>query len=181
MNKTDEILDRLKGMQPVIDNPDELTDSIMNALPEQTDGKTATKVRMWPYIVSFVAAAGLLLLLSMGFHKNVATEPATLAQKETVRQVETPANVLRDTIKVVEKLVLARNVKAKQTTEAPEPDSLEYYIEKLEKELQQVSDRCYLARVEAVIQEDEQLCRAVNELLYTGRDTSLLVANEVIF
>ena len=177
MNKTDEILDRLKGMQPVIDNPDELTDSIMNALPEQTDGKTATKVRMWPYIVSFVAAAGLLLL----FHKNVATEPATLAQKETVRQTGTPARVLRDTIKVVEKLVLARNVKAKQTTEAPEPDSLEYYIGKLEKELQQVSDRCYLARVEAVIQEDEQLCRAVNELLYTGRDSSLLVANEVIF
>lgn len=35
MNKTDEILERLKGWQPVIDNPEKLTESIMNSLPDR--------------------------------------------------------------------------------------------------------------------------------------------------
>jgi len=36
MNKTDDILERLSSLQqPVIDNPDELTDMIMKELPEQ--------------------------------------------------------------------------------------------------------------------------------------------------
>ena len=32
MNKTDEILERLKAQQPLIDNPDELTEQIMSKL-----------------------------------------------------------------------------------------------------------------------------------------------------
>ena len=36
MNKTDDILERLSSLQqPVIDNPDELTDMIIDQLPEQ--------------------------------------------------------------------------------------------------------------------------------------------------
>ena len=36
MNKTNDILEKLKAVeQPAIDNPDELTDMIMNNLPEQ--------------------------------------------------------------------------------------------------------------------------------------------------
>ena len=36
MNKTNDILEKLKAAeQPVIDNPDELTDLIMSSLPEQ--------------------------------------------------------------------------------------------------------------------------------------------------
>ena len=86
MNKTDEILDRLKGMQPTIDNPEELTDSIMDMLPDVEQQHTATKVRLWSYIVTFAAAAGLLLLFSMGFDNNKAIEQ-TAPSKEMTAQV----------------------------------------------------------------------------------------------
>ena len=35
MKNIDEILEGLKGFQPEVDNPDELTERIMNALPDQ--------------------------------------------------------------------------------------------------------------------------------------------------
>ena len=34
MNKTDDILERLRGQQPMIDDPDALTDRIMGSLPD---------------------------------------------------------------------------------------------------------------------------------------------------
>ena len=34
MNKTEDILNRLQGQQPIIDNPDELTERTMESLPD---------------------------------------------------------------------------------------------------------------------------------------------------
>ncbi len=47
MNKTDEILERLKDWQPVVDNPDELTESIMAKLPERK-----TRSQQWRIVAS---------------------------------------------------------------------------------------------------------------------------------
>ena len=42
MNKIDDILEQLKGQQPVIDDPDALTDRIMESLPD-FDSNSHTK------------------------------------------------------------------------------------------------------------------------------------------
>ena len=64
MNNIDEILERLKGAQPEIDNSDEFTDLIMSALP---DRKAATpKPGKSEQIIKFVrwalSAAAVLLI-----------------------------------------------------------------------------------------------------------------------
>ena len=58
MNNTDDIIERLKGHKPVIDNPDELTDFIMDNLPEQRCGGIVKRYDMLSIIkvVSSVAA-----------------------------------------------------------------------------------------------------------------------------
>jgi hypothetical protein len=66
MNKTDEILDRLKDWQPVIDNPDELTDSIMARLPEsETRGSrwrlVAGRALQYVSTIAAVCLIGLFL------------------------------------------------------------------------------------------------------------------------
>ena len=69
MNKTDDILERLKGQQPMIDDPDALTDRIMNSLPDlepysqEDEGKARiiTIKRRW-----MAAAASILLIIGIG-------------------------------------------------------------------------------------------------------------------
>ena len=41
MNKIDDILEQLKGQQPAIDDPDALTDRIMESLPAPQPSSTA--------------------------------------------------------------------------------------------------------------------------------------------
>ena len=61
--KIDEILRRLQEQQPDVSNPDELTDRIMDSLPDlpTEQPKPARRVRL--YIVSAIAAAASVLLL----------------------------------------------------------------------------------------------------------------------
>ena len=63
MMKIDEILRRLQDQQPDISNPDELTDRIMDSLPDlpTEQPKPARRIRL--YIASAIAAAASVLLL----------------------------------------------------------------------------------------------------------------------
>ena len=67
MTKIDDILDRLQKEQPVVDMPDELTERIMNSLPERrvnaTGGLKAQKA--WLYTTIGAAAASIMLLLTL--------------------------------------------------------------------------------------------------------------------
>ena len=71
MMKIDEILSRLQEQQPDVCNPDELTDRIMDSLPDlpTEQPKPARRIRL--YIVSAIAvAASVLLLISLGIVSN---------------------------------------------------------------------------------------------------------------
>ncbi len=61
--KIDEILSRLQAQQPDVSNPDELTDRIMDSLPDlpTEQPKPARRIRL--YIASAIAAAASVLLL----------------------------------------------------------------------------------------------------------------------
>ena len=62
MNNIDDILERLKGQQPVMSNPDELTEHIMESLPDIGENKAqVVSIRRWLSI-----AACLLVVLGVG-------------------------------------------------------------------------------------------------------------------
>ena len=114
MTKIDDILDRLQQEQPVIDAPEELTERIMNSLPERgAKADKARTVRLW---WRWAAAACLLALVGVGGallfpNEEVATQPVAL-QQETPK-VETADTVSKSNTE--EKTYIAEA----QTAESP--------------------------------------------------------------
>ena len=89
MNKTDDILERLKGQQPMIDDPDALTDRIMNSLPDlepsqqEDEGKARIIGWRWPAILAVAASVATALLLVWPKQENHPQEPSVVAQAVT--------------------------------------------------------------------------------------------------
>ena len=104
MNKTDQILERLKGQQPVIDDPDVLTERIMSSLPELTteQPKPARQIRL--YIVSAIAAAAsVLLLLTLHYvEKPTSVEAVADLRQEVSTSVEAVADLRQEVSTLVE-------------------------------------------------------------------------------
>ena len=116
MNYKLDILDRLKGQQPVIDNPEELTDRIMNSLPEQdAPAKEQCRRRLVP--ISWRWAASLLVLIACGAAmyffspeqptNNIAQEIKSASYGKSVRR-------LRKNIPPVTEKTLAKEEKSSQ-------------------------------------------------------------------
>lgn len=66
MSDINDIFERLKGQKPVISNPDELTDFIMDSLPDineatEPTGTRVVKMRWW-----MAAAASLIIIIGIG-------------------------------------------------------------------------------------------------------------------
>ena len=83
MSKADEILERLKGQQPMIDNPDALTDRIMSDLPKQKSLSDKDEEVVPPGAVKLdfslhwvAAAAAILLILGIGLTLFPDSQPA---------------------------------------------------------------------------------------------------------
>ena len=114
MTKIDDILDRLQHEQPVIDAPEELTERIMNSLPERgAKADKARTVRLW---WRWAAAACLLALVGVGGallfpNEEVATQPVALQQEKP--KVETADTVSKSNTE--EKTYIAEA----QTAESP--------------------------------------------------------------
>ena len=94
MMKIDEILSRLQEQQPDVCNPDELTDRIMDSLPDlpTEQPKPARRIRL--YVASAIAAAaGVLLLLTLHYSEG----PTSLEAVADLRQgVPTPGKAPAD-------------------------------------------------------------------------------------
>ena len=100
MNKTNDILERLSHQpQPIIDNPDELTDSIMTHLPDVGATKEKAHGKRWIYIVSAIAVAASLLLLMVFQQGQKPTEQSPIMVEQMAKQDEpqpSPVEVSRD-------------------------------------------------------------------------------------
>ena len=94
MMKIDEILSRLQEQQPDVCNPDELTDRIMDSLPDlpTEQPKPARRIRL--YIASAIAAAAsVLLLLTLHYSEG----PTSLEAVADLRKgVPTPGKAPAD-------------------------------------------------------------------------------------
>ena len=92
--KIDEILSRLQEQQPDVSNPDELTDRIMDSLPDlpTEQPKPARRIRL--YVASAIAAAAsVLLLLTLHYSEG----PTSLEAVADLRQgVPTPGKAPAD-------------------------------------------------------------------------------------
>ena len=114
MNKIDDILEQLKGQQPVIDDPDALTDRIMASLPEQEAQPVAANAqpaaenaaetvaenaaetvelrwqnhrRQHVRLWGWLSiAASILLIIGIGAHYALDDSPRSVAQSTTVNQ-----------------------------------------------------------------------------------------------
>ena len=137
--KIDEILSRLQEQQPDVCNPDELTDRIMDSLPDlpTEQPKPARRIRL--YIVSAIAvAASVLLLISLGIVSNnqndegnnlVAQTDTTIVSPQTgAKEIETRPQEKKgskevvDTVKRVKEILQmskpSRHYMARQETKA---------------------------------------------------------------
>ena len=86
MNKIDDILEQLKGQQPMIDDPEALTDRIMDSLPDQDEDAMQPKARtvhMWRWVA---AAACILLIIGIGLHLQFEGDSNPIAQSGTPNQ-----------------------------------------------------------------------------------------------
>ena len=139
MMKIDEILSRLQEQQPDVSNPDELTDRIMDSLPDlpTEQPKPARRIRL--YIASAIAAAAsVLLLISLGIVSNnqndegnnlVAQTDTTIVSPQTgAKEIETRPQEKKgskevvDTVKRVKEILQmskpSRHYMARQETKA---------------------------------------------------------------
>ena len=85
MMKIDEILSRLQEQQPDVCNPDELTDRIMDSLPDlpTEQPKPARRIRL--YIASAIAAAAsVLLLLTLHYSEGPTSEYVAAGSRQGV-------------------------------------------------------------------------------------------------
>ena len=126
MNKVDDILEQLKGQQPVIDDPDALTERIMDSLPDLEpatpgNGEIARRRPLWQWLSM---AASLLIIIGIGttLIRRHDAEPTTEAPVAKAESVMVTANE-EPTAPPVEKAVSkAVEIKYTRTVSKPRPE-----------------------------------------------------------
>ena len=148
MMKIDEILSRLQEQQPDVCNPDELTDRIMDSLPDLPTERPKPARRIRLYIASAIAAAAsVMLLISLGIVSNnhndegnnlVAQTDTTIVSPQTgAKEIETRPQEKKvtkemvDTVKRVKEILHMSKpskhymAKAEATESTPEPEFMD--------------------------------------------------------
>ena len=197
MKKIDDILNSLQQQKPVISDPDELTNRIIDSLPDLDcqDAKPAKRVRI--YIATVVAiAACIMLLVMLTTNMDTRENEKPIAQNDLVRRERTPSPTAADsksdgsglnTDSKADTAAFSRELPAKEEKQkanrtdiklvvrdhqavrledsASTADSLDYYINKIERELALVEDSLYIERIHQVMHADERLQRIVNNYI----------------
>ena len=197
MKKIDDILNSLQQQKPVISDPDELTNRIIDSLPDLDcqDAKSAKRIRI--YIATVVAiAACIMLLVMLTTNMDTRENEKPIAQNDLVRRERTPSPTGADfksdgsglntdskadtadfsgelSAKEAKykanrtdiKLVVRHHQTVRLEDAASTADSLDYYINKIERELALVEDSLYIERIHKVMHADERLQRIVNNYI----------------
>ena len=66
MSDIDDILERLKGQRPIISDPDELTDRIMDSLPDISEATEPKRARVADMRWWMAVAASLIIIIGIG-------------------------------------------------------------------------------------------------------------------
>ena len=119
MMKIDEILSRLQEQQPDVCNPDELTDRIMDSLPDlpTEQPKPARRIRLYA-ASAIAAAASVLLLLTLHYSEEPTSEYDAADSREGVPP---PGKALADLREGVPTSVEAVQTEHAQQTNRAQP------------------------------------------------------------
>jgi len=197
MKKIDDILNSLQQQKPVISDPDELTNRIIDSLPDLDCPKAKPAKRVRIYIATVVAiAACIMLLVMLTTNMDTRENEKPIAQNDLVRRERTPSPTGADSksdgsglntdskadtadfsgeLSAKEakykanrtdiKLVVRHHQTVRLEDAAATADSLDYYINKIERELALVEDSLYIERIHKVMHADERLQRIVNNYI----------------
>jgi hypothetical protein len=197
MKKIDDILNSLQQQKPVISDPDELTNRIIDSLPDLDCPKAKPAKRVRIYIATVVAiAACIMLLVMLTTNMDTRENEKPIAQNDLVRRERTPSPTAADSksdgsglntdskadtadfsgeLSAKEakykanrtdiKLVVRHHQTVRLEDAAATADSLDYYINKIERELALVEDSLYIERIHKLMHADERLQRIVNNYI----------------
>ena len=197
MKKIDDILNSLQQQRPVISDPDELTNRIIDSLPDLDCPKAKPAKRVRIYIATVVAiAACIMLLVMLTTNMDTRENEKPIAQNDLVRRERTPSPTGADfksdgsglntdskadtadfsgelSAKEAKykanrtdiKLVVRHHQTVRLEDAAATADSLDYYINKIERELALVEDSLYIERIHKLMHADERLQRIVNNYI----------------
>ena len=197
MKKIDDILNSLQQQRPVISDPDELTNRIIDSLPDLDCPKAKPAKRVRIYIATVVAiVACIMLLVMLTTNMDTRENEKPIAQNDLVRRERTPSPTAADSksdgsglntdskadtadfsreLPAKEekhkanrtdiKLVVRHHQTVRLEDAASTADSLDYYINKIERELALVEDSLYIERIHKLMHADERLQRIVNNYI----------------
>lgn len=91
MNKTDNILEKLKAaQQPAVDNPDELTDLIMSSLPEQDAPLKEQPAKPHAVLLTLRIVLSMAAVYLVGLFIYLQAEPTNKVETVYNNKVESP-------------------------------------------------------------------------------------------
>ena len=159
--------------------PEDFTDRLMRRLeptPNPSPREGRTKTLRW-----MATAACLLIIIGVGMALLPKEEPAKnqpIVVKKAEQKGSEPKAIEKEPIQMAkeEKVVVAKTTminkrskasvsESKTSTTVATTDSLDYYIDKIERELAQVDESLYIERINKVIRADERLQRMVNSYI----------------
>ena len=151
--------------------PEDFTDRLMRRLeptPNPSPREGRTKTLRW-----MATAACLLIIIGVGMALLPKEEPAKnqpIVVKKAEQKGSEPKAIEKEPIQMAkeEKAVVAKTTminkrskasvsESKTSTTVATTDSLDYYIDKIERELAQVDESLYIERMNKVIRADERL------------------------
>ena len=163
-----EALKRREARRTKTEVPADFCDNVMQEIAP----KPAHRAR-YAYIAILAAAACIAVAVLMTWPKEGEQKP--VGSELLVRKEETPSPSPTDqqdtTSQVLPAKAAVRQTKRTdrqlvgQPNAATATDSLDYYINKIERELAQVDDSLYIERIQQVMHADERLQRIVNSYI----------------
>ena len=163
--------------------PEDFTDRLMERLEKPTPTlPKGGRTKSFPYWGRLVAAAAcLLIIIGVGLTLQPKEEPANtqpVVVKKTEKKGSEPKPIEKEPIQIAKEeiAVMAKTTmvnkrskasvsESKTSTTVATTDSLDYYIDKIERELAQVDESLYIERMNKVIRADERLQRMVNSYI----------------
>lgn len=171
-NDLREALRRREDKRPEVEVPE---DFLVNVMQQVGSEKTRTASKAWRIALTSLALAActitaVLLVLPKGDEQRPICNSLIVSKEQTPSQSPSDLQLVTtektiDSKPATKKYTEERYVTWKQSVQAQNVDSLDYYIAKIERELTKVDENLYIEKMQRVIHADERLQRLVNKFI----------------
>jgi len=180
--KDQELRDKFHAYRPQIDDNEAFMDKLMAQMDAVDEQQHARIIPFYRRILPWVAGVAAASVLLLTLHRNDNHVDPKQVQPVVTQKTEQKDSTLKTEKKEPKPMIAQENpatdktraaiqrrtatvVAHKVSTTIPVTDSLDYYIDKIERELAQVDESLYIERMNKVIQADERLQRIVNSYI----------------